>query len=204
MRWYLVILLVALSFNLYSQNGYVKISSDSIMIGFVKRYTSHMDGSKGLEVWRTKNDPQPIRVKMSSIYEYAIKKDTFRILHDFIPFASEKIYFETVEAQVISTGKVTLLKINALNDRKRSTQSMIIYTGERPVSVMTFRENNYTYVLEEPGTDYLRALPYEQQKLLETLKEFFPERYLIRYKEEKGAIVYSKVPALVKLYNSVR
>lgn len=204
MRWLLLIILVLVGFNLFGQNGYVKVSRDSTIIGFIKRYTSHMDGSRGLEVWRTKKDSQPIRVKMSSIYEFAIKKDTFRILYDFSPFASENIYFEFVEAQIISTGKVTLLKIDALSDLKRGTQSIMINSGGGPVSVMTFRNDNFTYVLEEPVTDYLQALPYEQQKLFEVLKDFFPERYLIRYKEEKGAITYSEVPALVKLYNSVR
>ena len=84
-----------------------------------------MDGSRGLEVWRTKKDPQAIRVKMSSIYEYVIKNDTFRILHDFSPFASENIYFESVEVRVVSTGKITLLKIEGY----RNPNSISNYTG---------------------------------------------------------------------------
>lgn len=203
MRWFLLVILALLGFNLFGQNGYVKVSSDSTMIGFIKRYTSHMDGSKGLEVWRTKKDPQPIRVKMSSIYEYAIKKDTFRILYDFSPFASENIYFESVEARVLSTGKLVLLKIEGY----RNPNAISNYTGGGLIpGLIDLGLENYShmYILEEPGNDYRRALPGKQQKLLEVLKDFFPERYLTRYKEEKGTIKYSEIPALVKLYNSVR
>lgn len=203
MRWCLGILLIALGFSAHAQNGYVKVSSDSILIGFVKRYTSHMDGSKGLEVWRAKNDPHPIRIKMSSIYEYAIKKDTFRILYDFTPFVREDVYFESVEARVISTGKFTLLKIEGY----RNPNSVSLYTGGGliPALIDLGLENySYMYILEEPGNDYIRALPGKQEKLLEVLKDFFPERYLVRYRQEYGDITYSKVPALVKLYNSVQ
>lgn len=203
MRWFLLTILPLVGFNLFGQNGYVKVSSDSTIVGFIKRYTSHMDGSRGLEVWRTKKDPQPVRIKMSTIYEYAIKKDTFRILYDFSPFTSENIYFESVEARVVSTGKITLLKIEGYHN----PNSISNYTGGGLVPAlidMGLENYSHMYILEEPENDYMRALPGKQQKLLEVLKDFFPERYLTRYKEEKGTIKYSEIPALVKLYNSVR
>jgi len=58
------------------------------------------------------------------------------------------------------------------------------------------------YILEDEKTGLLRALPSKKDRLIESLKEFFPEKYITKYNEVKGVINYKSVPDVVKLYNS--
>jgi len=84
------------------------LSNDSIIYGYVKTLIS-IDGEPEIELWKTIRDKNPTRYKKLSLKEYAIKKDTFRIFHDFETYNG---YFVTVEAKRIVGGKVQLYMVD--------------------------------------------------------------------------------------------
>jgi hypothetical protein len=201
MRIVLLTILMLTSWPLKGQNGYIKFSKDSVVYGYLRPYTSFLDGHKGIELWKEKRDSNPLKIKKSDIFEYAIRKDTIRIFKSFTPFADEKVHFEMVEAELVSGSKVNLFVIRNYANPDRISN----YTGGGLIPALIDESmGNYTYmyILEDPAIDYVRALPGKTERLKDALMDFFPERYLIRYAQEKGEITYRKIPALVKLYNS--
>ncbi len=88
----------------FGQNGYVILSNDSIIYGYVKTVTS-IDGEPEVELWKTTKDRNPIRYKKYSLKEYAIKKDTFRIFRELEIFDD---YYGRTEAKRIVGGKIHL------------------------------------------------------------------------------------------------
>ena len=86
MRSVILIALTLLVHSTWGQNGYVKLNNDSTLVGYLKYYHSIQDGSLGIEFWQTKKDKNPRKISRQVIDEYAIKKDTFKVLHQFKPF----------------------------------------------------------------------------------------------------------------------
>jgi hypothetical protein len=198
MRIVLLTILVLTTWPLKGQNGYIKFSKDSVVYGYLRPYTSFLDGHKGIELWKEKRDSNPLKIKKSDIFEYAIRKDTIRIFRSFTPFADENIHFEMMEVQLVSSGKVNLFVYKFINHKRKTYMGTMPGTNQ-PNFVSSYDE---LYILEDPSIDYVRTLPEGTKKLKDALMDFFPERYLIRYAQEKGEITYRKIPALVKLYNS--
>lgn len=194
--------LAILSFQLMGQNGYVKLyKNDSIIAGYVKHYKSALNGQLGIELWRNKRDKHPLRLPITSILEYAIKKDTFRILKNFRPFQEASTYFALVEAKLISRGKVNLFAIEDYQNPKRSST----YTGGGLIPELideSMGNFTYIYVIENSSSGYLRALPSKRTRLMQVLLDFFPETYLNTYGALAEGITYKAIPSFVKLYNS--
>lgn len=201
MRRLILPILTIVTAQALGQNGYVKIEPDSTLVGFLKYYVSFEDGRPGIELWRTKKDKSPLKIPKSTINEYAIKKDTFKVLHQFTPFYDGKTYFEVVDAKLKSRGKVNLYVIeNYANANRVST-----YTGGGLIpAIIDESLGNYTfmYILEDKKNGLLEALPSKKDELREVLLDFFPERYIAKYSEVEGEINYRSVLELVKLYNS--
>lgn len=187
--------------HVFAQNGYVKLDNGATMIGYLKHYTSVKDGHPGIELWRTKKDRDPLRIPKWQIDEYAIKKDTFRVLTQFRPFHDTQTYFELVEARLKSSGKVNLYIIpNYQNADRVST-----YTGGGLIPALideSLGNHTFMYLIEDSATGFLKAIPSKKDKLKESLLDFFPEQYLTKYAEVKGEINYKSLPELVNLYNS--
>jgi hypothetical protein len=120
------LMILAVSLRLVAQNGYViRKERDTTIIGYLKYFHAISDGQQGIEVWKTKKDRDPLQLNMSQIFEYAIRKDTFRVLHNFKPFSRTSTYFDVAEAVIVARGKVNLLLIkNYQNPSRVST-----YTG---------------------------------------------------------------------------
>jgi hypothetical protein len=201
MRILLLTILTFSSFKLSGQNGYIKLDSDSTLVGYLRYYVAIKDGHQGIELWRTKKDKNPLKIPKRAISEYAIKKDTFKVLHQFQPFHGTQTYFEVVDAKLKSRGKVNLYIIeNYQNVNRVST-----YTGGGLIPAIideSLGNHTYMYILEDKKTGFLKALPSKKEKLKESLMDFFPEKYIIKYDEVKGEISYKSVPDLVELYNS--
>ncbi len=106
MRTAFIIILSLSTTQLWGQNGYVILKNDSTISGYLRYYTSINDGHQGIELWRTKKDKDPLKISRQTINEYAIKKDTFKVLHHFVPFQGDKTYFEIVDAKLMARGKV--------------------------------------------------------------------------------------------------
>jgi hypothetical protein len=201
MKIVLLIILTVSTFRLFGQNGYIKLDNDSTLVGYLRYYVSIKDGHQGIELWRTKKDKQPLKIPKRTINEYAIKKDTFKVLHQFKPFHDTQTYFELVEAKLKSSGKVNLYII----ENYQNVNRVSIYTGGGLIPAVidvSLGNHSYMYILEDKEMGFLKALPSKKQKLKESLMEFFPEKYIIKYDEVKGEIDYKSIPDLVKLYNS--
>jgi hypothetical protein len=199
MRTLFSLILVFTSISLFGQNGYVTLDNDSTLIGYLKYYVSTKDGHEGIELWRAKNDKEPLRIPMRSITGYAIKKDTFKTLKQFKPFQDNQSYFELVDARLKHGGKVNLYVIEN-NANRVST-----YTGGGLIpAIIDESLGNYSflYILEDKKTGYLKAISSKKEKLIKSLMDFFPEKYILKYSEVKGEINYRSIPDLVKLYNS--
>jgi hypothetical protein len=56
--------------------------------------------------------------------------------------------------------------------------------------------------LENPETGFVSGVPSRREEMLEKLRDFFPERYLARYEEEKQEITYKTLKEMVVFYNS--
>jgi len=103
---FIIAILICLPFEVFSQNGYVKINRDSISVGYLKKYVNPSTSLTGIELWTTKKDKHPKRISMADIYEYAIDGDTLRVLENYPPYKG------IVEAKVIRRGKLNLLMIS--------------------------------------------------------------------------------------------
>lgn len=201
MRSVILIVLTLLTHRTWAQNGYVKLDNDSTLVGYLKYYHSIKDGSWGIEFWQTKNDKAPRKISRDVIDEYAIKKDTFKVLHQFKPFTATQTFFEVVDAKLKSSGKVNLYIIEDYSNANRVST----YTGGGLIPALideSLGNHTYMYILEVEKIEFLRALPSKKEKLMEALMDFFPERYVLKYAEVNGEIKYKDVPDLVKLYNS--
>jgi len=125
MKIALLIILTLSTFELFGQNGYVKLRNDSTHLGYLRYYVSIKDGHQGIELWRTKRDKEPLKIPKQTIDEYAIKKDTFKVLHRFKPFHDTQTYFELVDAKLKSRGKINLYII----ENYQNTNRVSTYTG---------------------------------------------------------------------------
>jgi hypothetical protein len=200
MKTLVTLMILSISFKVIAQNGYVILNeSDAVIVGYLKYFHAIRDGEQGIEVWETKKDRVPLQLRMSQIFEYAMKKDTFRVLQNFKPFPKSSIYFGIVEAEILARGKVNLLLIrNYQNPSRVST-----YTGGGLIpAIIDESMGNYSYMyLLEDRSGYLRAVSPKDKELKEVLSDFFPDGYLNRYASPQ-AIRYKDLPDLVKAYNT--
>jgi hypothetical protein len=182
---------------LHAQNGYVRLTNDSIISGYVRFYTS-IEGQQGLEVWKTKRDKNPRRIATPKIYSFAIGKDTFRVLRQFKPFGEGPTYYEEVLAKVLVTGSVNLYSVPP-----PAEASAGVAAGGVVVSLAMMDPNlsgGQIYVLERPSTGYIRAISAMKEPMREALRDFFPDAFISTY-EVKGRIKYGSVPEMAKKYN---
>jgi hypothetical protein len=175
MRILFLPVLTLTTFGLFGQNGYIKLDNDSTIVGYLKHYVSITDGHQGIEFWRTKNDKEPLKIAKRTINEYAIKKDTFKVLHQFKPFYATETYFELVDAKLKLSGKVNLYVIeNYQNANRVST-----YTGGGLLPAIideSVGNHTYMYILEDKETGFLKALPSKKEELKKSLMDFFPRK----------------------------
>lgn len=200
MKVFLIIFLTALSIPCQAQFGYVKLFGKSAREGFLRSYKSLDDGQPGIELWLTKQDKNRVKYPLANIEEYAIKKDTFKILHQFSPFEESKTYFEVAEARRKVSGKINLYIIdNYANANRVST-----YTGGGLIPFIideSMGNHTFMYILEERETGHLKALPAKKEELLTVLAEFLPEEHIASFKESNGNIRYRAIPDIVTAYN---
>jgi hypothetical protein len=197
----LFFMLSLLSTNLYAQNGYIKWGDDSMRVGYLRTYVALKNGQQGIELWRTKKDKLPLKIPKAKISEYAIKKDTFKVLHQYKPFPNRSIYFELVDAKLKVSGKVNLYIIENFHNANRVSNYTV---GGLIPAIIDEGMGNFTflYILEDRKTGFIKAMSSRKEELMESLLDFFPENYIIKYGSVKGEIKYRSLPEVVKLYNS--
>jgi hypothetical protein len=202
MRAVATLIILSTALQLTAQNGYVILNErDEVIAGYLKYFHAVSDGQQGIEVWKTKKDKAPLKVPMNRIFEYAIRKDTFRVLQNFKPFPESSTYFDLVDAEIVVRGKVNLLLIrNYRNPSRVST-----YTGGGLIpAIIDESMGNYSfmYVLEDV-TGYMRAVSPKGKLLEEALLDFFPKEYLEKSSSVSQGVKYKDLPGLVKEYNAL-
>lgn len=61
------------------QKGYVKISEDSIIEGYVRYRTPLKNGEREIELWRSKKDKHPLRFLESDLLEYSLGNEIIKV-----------------------------------------------------------------------------------------------------------------------------
>lgn len=204
MKTKLIIGLLLLGFYSNAQNGYIKFHEDSTLVGYLKYFNSLQDGEQLIEFWETKKDKSPDRYHKGEIIEYAISKDTFRILKYFRPFESEEIHFEVIEAEVVQSGRIELLKI-----RNPYYRSNYVGGGLAGAAVTisldlldkSLENTPVIYVLRESINNYMRGVPEKDKKFNEVIRDFFPEAAIESFEKNNGKVKIRNLKALVQYYN---
>lgn len=183
-----------------AQFGYVKLGKDSILKGYIKPFRTAADSKDGLEVWKTKSDKKPIKILKVNIQEYAIGKDTVKVLHDFEPFSGEDLYFQNADATYTSRGKINLLTIKDYRNFALIARQMPLPVG---LYIVFKRVGKFPFIyVLETKSGLIKAMPSENAELHQALLDFFPESFLQRYEKEKKEIKYKNLPELIEFYNS--
>ncbi|MBI1770138.1 MAG: hypothetical protein HY015_00110 [Bacteroidetes bacterium] len=204
-RFFLFCGLILLNFRAQAQYGYVKLETDSFIRGFIRPFRDVVTAEEGLEIWKTKNDRKPTRIFKESILEYAIKKDTIKILHKFTPFLDDDLFFDKVDARYIQRGKINLLKVR--NPQYRAQGLMIPSQPSMAPAMMVviptkFGEYPFIYILEDPKNDKFVAMPPKKKDFRESLLIFFSESFLSRYEQKYGKIKHKTIQKFVEFCNS--
>ncbi len=188
---------LSISSKLFGQRGYIKLKNDSILIGFLRLQTSFMDGHPEIELWKSKNDKNPKVYKKVLLKEYAIKKDTFRILQDFKPFEDKETSFYIIDAKLIIGGKVELLQVKYT---KAAPLVPIGAIGSVSFTLFLREIPNPFYVLNDPSTNYMAGVR-SGKTFSSTLSEFFEDNFLHHYSGRFGKIHIKDLKKLVQYYN---
>jgi hypothetical protein len=179
------------SFEGMAQRGFVKMTNDSILTGYIRPY-SKPTGERGYEVWKTKTDKNPIQIPRARIRKFCIKKDTFLVLNQYRPLQDERFYVRSLDIKPIEKGKVNLYRLEYTN-------SGVVETDDVGIDVRIV----YTiYILEDPKTEAYTAVPADEELMTETLLNFFPEEFIFEHQREHGRIYYRELPELVRLFNA--
>lgn len=162
------------------QIGYVILNDGEKLQGYLKPYKSPANFETGIECRKDKKDKSPIRISLSKIYEYSINNKTKRVLQDFKPFADRNIYFGLIEADLVSKGKIDLLRV--------------------PLQKVGY-SLPFIYIAED-SLNYLTALP-NTNKLNDVLPQIIPENYLRKYVAlHSNKFYYADIPELILAFNS--
>jgi len=190
----------------FSQNGYIKIGNDDPLVGYVKYITTPNDG-RLLELWKTKTDKSPQRFQLDEVDEYAIGKDTFLIFRSLKPFNNIDVFFDLVEAKILSSGKVQLLKFeNPYYAKNQMTVSAAMGGGiTAAVAVSIFTEPiervPSIYLLREPHNNYIRGASNKHQPFIETINDFYTEVAIKDFEIEHGELSFRKLTKFVRFCN---
>jgi len=193
-KFFIAVSLLLLGGSALAQNGYIKFKNNQIATGFIKVHYAATAHEHQVELSLSSNDPNPKRYHKKDILEYAIHKDTFRILKEFYPYEVEQIYYEVIDAKVIHSGKISLLEIH--NSFTTLDKGLFEALHDQNPSQVP-----YFYVLQDIESGYVRGVPSKKGKFREVLKEFYSDEILAAYEKEHGAIHFKDLEKFVVFGN---
>ncbi len=189
--------------SINAQNGYVKLLSNLTINGFIKQNRSIETGELEIEVWLTKKDKTPKTYRLSDITEYAIKKDTFRILTNFYPFEDNDLHFDIVRAKIIQKGKVDLL---ILNPDITLTFSNAMGGGLIPAlideNLSNYNYNGSIFILSCESKNLLGSVSHQKDEFVNTMKKYFNDDYNLMKKIIDREYKFKHLKTIVKKYNN--
>jgi len=181
--------------NSKAQNGYVITNTDSLIEGFLKYKRSFETKKFEIELWRTKKDKNPLHYSLTSIKEYAIKKDTFRVVQNFHPFPDEDLLIDVLELSLIVRGKLSLYSTFEL---KNNYYLIRVHIGSGPTPPPIPQDQQIIYIIED---DNGNVVALHRRDFETTLTRFLDyERYSRKVKTKKFR--YKDIPELIRLYNN--
>jgi hypothetical protein len=190
-----------------AQNGYIRLSSDSTLSGYIKTVFDRDDHQHVLEFWRTKNDKDPVRIRKSDVEEYAIHKDTFRILKNFQPFPPADFFLDDTDAKVLQSGRIELLSVRNPYYRDKSGPLPMPVNGGTllVITVDLFSEPienvPVIFVLHTPRNGFMRGVPSKGEAFQDVISEFFSPVAVETFEKENGPLTIRKLKKLVAYYN---
>ncbi|HYC85596.1 MAG TPA: hypothetical protein VEB86_10255 [Chryseosolibacter sp.] len=187
-------LLVA-GFQASAQDGYIKFRNNQLVTGKVKVHYAASVHEHQVEITPAGDEANPKRYHKKDISEYAIHKDTFRILKEFYPYEVEEIYYELIDAKVLRSGKVSLLQIH---NSYTSLDKGLFETlhDQNPSQV------SYFYVLQDTESNFVKGVPSKKDKFKLVLQEFFSEEVLAAYEKAHGPVHFRDLEKLVAFSNT--
>jgi hypothetical protein len=179
----------------FAQDGYVKFNHSDKVHGHIRIFHDKHEHEHEIQIGKSEHDPAPKRYHKRDIAEYAIAGDTFRILKNFAPYEIQEIYYEIVDAHVLRSGKITLMRIKN-SHKSLDPKFFSAFHDEKPSKVDHF------YVLHDTEGNYLRGVPSKKDSFRITLTEFFDDEDLNAFEAEHGSIHYRDLEKLVAWYNT--
>jgi hypothetical protein len=99
---------------------------------------------------------------------------------------------------LISGGKLDLLAAHHLNFKKDVVLSLILSVGiGRPGAA-----DSYIYLIKDNEHNRIVGIPRKEQYRNKVLEELLPEKFFKDFIQEHKNWKYSKIPDLIKAYNS--
>lgn len=196
-RLIFILLFVPLTTGVHAQSGYVKFSADSIVNGFIRFYTDRNTGEQLIEFWQSKNQDKGVRYHKSELQEYGIGKDRYFILKNFQAVPSEDFFYDAIEAKVIESGTIELMRIpnpvakGTMTNNPASTGGAVMMPGpDSSIDVIRFVRKNTTL-----------PVPIAREEFQEFMRDQFSEKALEAFEKEEGKLTPAKLRKFVKFYN---
>jgi hypothetical protein len=199
-----ILFLVCLTFNGYSQKGYIITQSDSLKIGFLK-YQRNDKSQLEIELWETKRDKNPKKYLLSELNEYAIKKDTFRVFTNVYPYKGESLFFDILELRIIKKGKLNLYSgfeidggigndLFIAGTRNTAEAQMALNPS---FNLRGFTISKRIFVIED-NTGNIQVI--NRKDFIDDLSMFLNyDKYSAKLPNQK--LLYDDIPKLIELYN---
>lgn len=189
---------------LFAQNGYLITENGEKKEGYLRYQISSENGQHEIEYWETFKDKNPKHYTLTDLKEYAIRKDTFKILKGFYPFRESETGIEMIKVSVELRGKINVYSgsITSWQDGK-----VIHYTydgseiGGAPKSLVGYGKYQNTeqyWILE----DEKGMIALSRDKPISDLIFFLKDENFIQSRIAKSKkFKYKKVIDLIEEYN---
>ncbi|MEM6526446.1 MAG: hypothetical protein AAF693_21820 [Bacteroidota bacterium] len=189
MKYIVAVMTSIIASSTFAQNGYIITKEGSLIKGFIRYQRNFHDGHLEVEVWKSKKDKNPIKYPTKRLKEYAIKKDTFKIITNYYPFKEEATFIPYIELKVESRGKLNLystLELNGFN-----------WSAPAPNGMNGYASQVVTYILENANGN---RLVVQRDRMIQDLDYFLDYNKFARKVSDKK-FKYRDIPALIKYYN---
>lgn len=182
-----------------AQYGYIITEDGSVKNGFIKYQRNFHAGHLEIELWKTKNDKAPKRYPLAGLKEYAIKKDTFRVVREFRPFEEVEHSIELIELKIINRGHLNLYETKEQLEKKSwilSRDYDLEYEFDGSYKVVN-RQAAKTYIIDDHKGNFFAVDP---DNFEDDLSEFLNFEKLSKEVTTKK-FKYKHIPELIELYN---
>ena len=197
-RSYIITLvLFTLAVTVRAQTGFIKHSDDSVEHGFIRFYTDRNTGEQLIEFWKSKDQDKGVRYHKSELEEYGIGKDRYIILKNFQPVPSEDYFFDAIEAKVLESGTIELMRVPNPTAKGTLTNNPAYPGG----AVMMPGPNSAIDVIRFVRKNTTRPVPTAREEFREFMQEQFSEKALEAFEKEEGKLAPAKLRKFVKFYN---